>query len=219
MSALSSASRMRARRAPARGDAAGGRPVRRRPSSGSQRRASSTKGRAAGGRGRARAARADPVRRADARPAGNGHRERRARGPTSLVDTRPRRRAAGPAPGPGPARCPCPRGCAPRALDPVEPLEDVRQLGRRGCRCRCRGPSARTASPAGRSVTAISPSKVNLNALDRRLRTIFSHMSRSTKTGSQTAGSRRRGAARPARPPSGRRWPGRAVNAARSVGS
>ena len=37
-----------------------------------------------------------------------------------------------------------------------------------------------TRSPRARSATAISPSKVNLNALESRLRTIFSHMSRST---------------------------------------
>ena len=35
-----------------------------------------------------------------------------------------------------------------------------------------------------RSVTSISPSSVNLKAFDSRFRTIFSHMSRSTKTGS-----------------------------------
>ena len=49
------------------------------------------------------------------------------------------------------------------------------------CRCRCRAPSSSAdAVRAGRSSTAISPSKVNLNALESRLRTIFSHMSRST---------------------------------------
>ena len=43
-------------------------------------------------------------------------------------------------------------------------------------------------SAVGRMAMAISPSKVNFSALDRRLRTIFSHMSRSTWTG---AGKRR----------------------------
>jgi hypothetical protein len=39
----------------------------------------------------------------------------------------------------------------------------------------------RTADPpTARSATAISPVKVNLKALESRLRTIFSHMSRST---------------------------------------
>ena len=37
-----------------------------------------------------------------------------------------------------------------------------------------------TADPAARSETAISPSRVNLKALETRFRTIFSHMSRST---------------------------------------
>ena len=47
-------------------------------------------------------------------------------------------------------------------------------------------PVSRTASSTalpsavGRTATAISPSKVNLKAFERRLRTIFSHMSRST---------------------------------------
>ena len=40
--------------------------------------------------------------------------------------------------------------------------------------------SARRRSGEPRSSTAISPSKVNLKAFERRLRTIFSHMSRST---------------------------------------
>ena len=38
--------------------------------------------------------------------------------------------------------------------------------------------------PRSCSVTAIDPSNVNLNAFESRLRTIFSHMSRSTNAGS-----------------------------------
>ena len=49
-------------------------------------------------------------------------------------------------------------------------------------------PVSATVSTAARScarrATVIRPSKVNLRALDSRLRTIFSHMSRSTYTGS-----------------------------------
>ena len=50
-------------------------------------------------------------------------------------------------------------------------------------------PVSRTVSSkcdaGSRSLTSISPSKVNLKALETRLRTIFSHISRSTKTGSR----------------------------------
>ncbi len=42
--------------------------------------------------------------------------------------------------------------------------------------------------PLQRKVTVISPSKVNLKALDRRLRTIFSHISPSMYTGSGSGG-------------------------------
>ena len=41
-----------------------------------------------------------------------------------------------------------------------------------------------TPSSVGSKATEISPSQVNLNAFDNRLRTIFSHMSRSTYTAS-----------------------------------
>ena len=45
--------------------------------------------------------------------------------------------------------------------------------------------TVRTArSPSRRSATVIPPSKVNFTALESRFRTTFSHMSRSTKTGS-----------------------------------
>ncbi len=43
-------------------------------------------------------------------------------------------------------------------------------------------------APSRRSATAISPSNVYLKALDSRLRTIFSHMSRSTNTGAESGG-------------------------------
>ena len=43
-----------------------------------------------------------------------------------------------------------------------------------------------TAPPARRRATAIPPSRVNLKALDSRLRTTFSHIGRSTNTGSPT---------------------------------
>ena len=51
---------------------------------------------------------------------------------------------------------------------------------RRGCRCPCRAPRARRVAGARAARTRISPSNVNLNAFERRLRTIFSHISRST---------------------------------------
>ena len=58
-------------------------------------------------------------------------------------------------------------GAGTRALDSVEAFEDARTVS--------------TARPsAARNRTSIAPSRVYLNALETRLRTIFSHMSRST---------------------------------------
>ena len=69
----------------------------------------------------------------------------------------------------------------PRApLDPVEALEQARQLGLRDADAGVAHRELDGRRPRGASATAISPSKVNLKALERRLRTIFSHMSRST---------------------------------------
>ena len=77
-----------------------------------------------------------------------------------------------------------------RALDAVEALEHVRQLGARDAGCRCRAPAARLRHPAlaQRARRIVAAASVNLKAFDSRLRTIFSHISRSTKTG---AGERR----------------------------
>ena len=71
-------------------------------------------------------------------------------------------------------------GAAARALDAVEALEQLRQLVGRDAGAGVAAPSARRAPSASRSATAISPSKVNLKAFESRLRTIFSHISRST---------------------------------------
>ncbi len=80
----------------------------------------------------------------------------------------------------------------------------------------CTRSSAR--APAARRVTRMSPSKVNLKAFESRLRTIFSHMSRSTKTGSLNGGQSTR-SRRPARSTAARKTLARsAVKAARSVG-
>ena len=88
----------------------------------------------------------------------------------------------------------------------------------RECRCRCRATASSTCSPRTPSVTAIEPSNVNLNAFDSRLRTIFSHMSRSTKTGSRSGGQSTR-SSRPARSIAERKPLARSrVIAARSVG-
>ena len=75
-----------------------------------------------------------------------------------------------------------------RALDAVEALEDVRQLLLAGSRPVSRDRQLDACRRACRSATAIAPSNVNLNAFESRLRTIFSHMSRSTKTGSASGG-------------------------------
>ena len=73
-------------------------------------------------------------------------------------------------------------------------------------------------SPSWRSVTAISPSKVNLKALDTKLRMTFSHRSRSTKTGSvsfwQSTTNRS-----PARSMAARKTLASSTRAARLVGS
>ena len=72
----------------------------------------------------------------------------------------------------------------PRAPDPVEPLEQ-----RASSPAGMPMPVSATVEhapcrPRGAAATAIRPSKVNFSALDSRLRTIFSHDSRSTQTGS-----------------------------------
>ena len=67
-----------------------------------------------------------------------------------------------------------------RALDAMEALEDALEILRRQCRRRCRARAARHGRRRPRSATRIEPWNVNLNAFDSRLRTIFSHISRST---------------------------------------
>ena len=67
----------------------------------------------------------------------------------------------------------------PRTLDSVESLEEPRKLLGRNARSRVAHANS-TALPARCNSTAISPSKVYFKAFERRLRTIFSHMSRST---------------------------------------
>ena len=65
-------------------------------------------------------------------------------------------------------------------LHPAEPLEDVgERVGRDAAPGIAHG-QGDAARPAVLSATRISPSKVNLKALETRFRTIFSHMSRST---------------------------------------
>ena len=75
------------------------------------------------------------------------------------------------------------------------------------------------APPARRRATAIPPSKVNLKALDSRLRTTFSHICRSTNTGSPSGG-QSTASRSPAFSQAERKLLARsAVRAARSVGS
>jgi len=81
-----------------------------------------------------------------------------------------------------------------------------------------RTPSS-TRGPARRRATSMRPARVNLKALDRRLRTTFSHISRSTNTGSPTGG-QSTASASPARSHAERKLLARsAVRTARSVGS
>ena len=90
---------------------------------------------------------------------------------------------------------------------------------RRRRRRRCRRPRARRVIPcAQRTVTW--PVSVNLKAFDSRLRTIFSHMSRSTCTGAGSGGqSHLERAGRRVPWPSGSCWRGPRCSAARSIGS
>ena len=69
---------------------------------------------------------------------------------------------------------------AARALDPVEALEEARQLRGRDADAGVAHRAAARGRRRAASATAISPSNVNLKAFESRLRTIFSHMSRST---------------------------------------
>ena len=70
---------------------------------------------------------------------------------------------------------------AARAFDAVKALEDARQLVAAGCRCRCRCTvQHRRGGDALQTDADLAPRSVNLNAFETRLRTIFSHMSRST---------------------------------------
>ena len=70
-------------------------------------------------------------------------------------------------------------GAALLPLDAMETLEQTRELVVRNTSAAVA--DAQFAWPSSwRRRTAIPPSKVNLNALERRLSTIFSHMSRST---------------------------------------
>ena len=64
----------------------------------------------------------------------------------------------------------------PCVLDPVESLEQPGHLLGGDARARCPAPAARRRVRPCRIETAISPSKVNLKALESRLRTIFSHI-------------------------------------------
>jgi len=76
-----------------------------------------------------------------------------------------------------------------------------------------------TCASFARSRTSMLPSNVNLTAFDRRLRTMVSHMPRSTYTGSSSGGQSTL-IVRPARSTAERKTLARSlVNAARSVGS
>ena len=101
----------------------------------------------------------------------------------------------------------------------VEALEDARQLALGNADAGVRHGRARRARPRRAARRAMRPSNVNLNAFDSRLRTIFSHISRSTNTGSGSGGQSTSNR-RPPRSIAERKVLARsAVSAARSVGS
>ena len=66
-----------------------------------------------------------------------------------------------------------------RAFHAMKTLEEVRQLFRGNARSGVAHRRARFFHPLA-EVTMISPSNVNLNAFESKLKTIFSHISRST---------------------------------------
>ena len=148
------------------------------------------------------------------RPALRRHDQRRdAGGPAGIVTVNvvrarlgwrqsPNRHAAWPVPGRARVRCPSLRASGRACL---RRDETARRLAAapRGMPTPVSATAARRIAPDGES-TRTSPSNVNLNALERRLRTIFSHMSRSTKTGSGSGGQSTTSSFRRARSPSGR---------------
>ena len=101
--------------------------------------------------------------------------------PGVALDRRSCRRAASPAPAPAPARCRCLRACGLRW-----PSTRWKRSKRRGSSLGCDADAGvadrehRASSLAPQSSRRSRPRSVNLKAFERRLRTIFSHMSRST---------------------------------------
>ena len=68
----------------------------------------------------------------------------------------------------------------PRAFDAAEPVEQVRNVGGGDAGAGVAHPSSKAPGPTARSETRSPSSNVNLNAFDSRLRTICSHIARST---------------------------------------
>ncbi len=114
---------------------------------------------------------------------------------------------------------------------PLPSFERARAFSMRWNRSNSRGSSSRgtpmpvsdtrstACPPSARSVTPMEPSKVNFSALLSRLRTTFSHMSRSMWTGPGSAG-QSTSKSRPARSTAERKTlASSAVTAARSTGS
>ena len=122
----------------------------------------------------------------------------------SRVDRR--RHAAAPAPAPAPGRCRSLRACAPARLRRDGTARTSAAARAPARRRRCRRPRAPRGPVAVRRTDTL-PFSVNLNAFESRLRTIFSHMSRSTYTGASSgAAVARRTRVRRARSPSGTCW-------------
>ena len=108
------------------------------------------------------------------------------------------RRASARAPGRARARCPCPRACGPRRRRRDRSARTSAAARASACRRRCPRRAARARSPSRVKLSETRPSSVNLSAFESRLRTIFSHMSRSTNSGS-SSGSQSTVKLRPAR--------------------
>ena len=177
--------------APARRRARPARPVRDRAASAAPPRRTAA---ASDRRRRRRPRGADPVRRQVGAPARDGDGEGGAPAQLALdldgAAVQPARARA-----PGRGRCPSPRGCA--SARPRTRWKRSKTCGSSSAAIPMpvsRDLEHRPARPPRAARTVISPSKVNLKALERRLRTIFSHISRSTHSGSASGGQSTRSA-------------------------
>ena len=92
--------------------------------------------------------------------------------------------ASPPVRAPAPVRCRCLRGCAAALLNSLKRSKRCGRSLSAECPFLYRALVTARLDPAAAMVTRISPSNVDFSAFDSRFSSIFSHISRSTKTGS-----------------------------------